>query len=269
MSINDADSDFSEAVMLRDLRRAKRRPLWVALGIIGVGAFVSGLYVLGGKSAAASELAANGYTESTIRIKGPFSFAFSGKKGTAQCQGTYERVPFSSNMLESCYDVRTTAGDPPKHTKRQMLENSLSKKYASEGFATYECPEVSASDLTVTCTIAADNGTRVPVTFKPTGTEPNVWAAWSFGIDEIYFDGPTVAAKAGEVVSNELKKKGSRQGPVALDCGSGVQATRKNEATCKATSTNAAGKRGPERVGSLTLKLNDDGSLAKWTLTGL
>jgi hypothetical protein len=72
-------------------------------------ALLFGLHVWSTRAAAASELAQRGYSEVSLKMQGPFRWGFRGRKGTAECGGTFERILFSSSMTESCFDVSPTA----------------------------------------------------------------------------------------------------------------------------------------------------------------
>lgn len=253
---------LSDDEMARAMKRANRGPLTAALALLGVALLGAAGYVIGGKQAATRELAARGYVDTAVKMTGPFAFSFSGTKAGAHCTGTFERVPFSSSLNEACFSVTPP---PPPASPRESVERSLTKKYAAEGFVTFRCPEIAPSARSADCTIAAVNGTQVPVHVVAKGAADDAWQSWSYAPTEIYFRGEEVAAKLPAALAPELKKRGL---PSALrvDCGEGLQVTRENEVVCKASA--AKNGRAP-RDGSLTLTFADDGTVAKWKLTGL
>lgn len=249
--------------MVRAMKRARRGPLYGILATVAVAGLLVGGYVLRGKHATADELAQRGYTETTVKMTGLFSFSFSGMKVGARCSGTFERIPFSTSLNEACFSV--AAPPPPPLSPRESVERSLAKKYAAEGFAAFTCPEIAAGGKSVDCTISAVNGTSVPVHVEAKGTAEDPWQSWSYAPTEIYFRGEDVATKLPTALAPELKKRGLA-GELTVDCGAGLRVTQANAVTCKAEL--ARGQR-RKREGSLTLTFADDGSISKWSLTGI
>lgn len=198
-----------------------------------------------------------------VKMTGVFTFSFSGMKAGARCSGTFERIPFSTSLNEACFTV--AAPPAPPLSPRESVERSLAKKYAAEGFAAFTCSDIAAGATSIDCTISAANGTSVPVHVEAKGTADDPWQSWSYAPTEIYFRGENVATKLPTALAPELKKRGLA-GELTVDCGAGLRVTQANAVTCKAEL--ARGPRG-KREGSLTLKFADDGSISKWSLTGI
>ena len=97
--------DPDATVMIRP-KAPSRGPVIVALGVVGCALALSVLHVLDGRSAVAAELERRGYSETALAMKGPFTWAFTGMKGRARCDGTFERVVFTKSMSETCIDTR-------------------------------------------------------------------------------------------------------------------------------------------------------------------
>lgn len=245
--------------MVRAMKRANRGPLVAFAALVGLAALGVGGYVLGGKHATVSELEGRGYAAVTVKMVGPFTFSFTGTKGAAQCSGTFQRIPFSTSLQEACF---SSAPPSPPPSARESVERSLAKKYAADGFATFTCPTLVPSDKTTECSMAAANGTTVPIHVEAKGTAEDAWQSWSYGPTEIYARGEDLATKVPSALGPELKKRGLPA--IQVDCGAGLQATRANELTCKAS----AAVKGKQREGTLTLTFADDGTIAKWGLVG-
>ncbi len=249
------DPDVDE--MVRVMKRTKRAPFVVGLVSVGIIALSVGLYVLGGRAATRSELAGRGYTEISVSSDGLFSYRYTGTKGSSACAGSFQRLPFSSSWSESCFDVT------PRPPLREQIERSLQENYAKTGFDSFACPEVPASERSVTCTLAAANGTSVQVSIAATKVAGDGrWTSWR--------STPEIRAINGEVLASELwaavTKGREGQGPnddLVIACGKGPQLLRDDTIACVAS---LRGK--TPRTGTVTVSFLKEGGY-NWKVSGI
>jgi hypothetical protein len=246
---NSPDSDVD--AMLAQMKRARRKRVFIGLSVIAGLAAVGGLQLLNVRMSAASELRHRGYSSFHLKSHGPFSLGFTGQKGTAQCGGTYERVLFSSSIQESCFDLPPPAPPAPKVSIRDDLEQSLRRKLAALGFDTFTCPDVPPGARTTTCTVSAKNGTNLSVTVTALNTDPDGgWQSWHMELASRVGNGESLAA--------DLLKSVHKQRPhsehLVFDCGTGPQVATNEAFTCEATDTKT------HRKGTITVTFDDKGS---------
>lgn len=258
MTGRDLVSD--EDTMLRDMKRANRKPLWAALGVVGMCVGAGIFWVANGHRTTTDALHANGYSEVKLQMDGPFAYTFSGTKGAATCSGRYERGFLQTNVIESC---STVSKAPPPRPLKEQIASSIQTKLAAAGFETVSCPEPVLTERALACTAIAASGAKLPVDVTATGEE-RAWSAWNFGTREAYFDAEVVSAQLEEGLPKELAKKGKRVSGLDVDCGKGVVVTTKNVAACKVKTKD---KRALEA--KLDLKFGDSGKLDSWTLDGI
>lgn len=123
----------------------------------------------------------------------------------------------------------------PKMTTRRRLEKSLRKRFADAGFTTFTCPDVGATETETTCTIAADNGVKVPSKVTRTKQdEDGTWASWVTNVDKRVISSEELAEKINDGVMAEVKKAHPKA-TAELACGTSPIVFENHKATCKLT----------------------------------
>jgi len=250
---------------VRALRRSKRAPLLVALVVLVALPLVGAAWVLRGFGAVRAQLEDQGYTSVELKIHGPFTFGFTGAKGTSTCSGTVTREPFSTSIEELCFDSSPKTPPPPPPSNRESVEKSLVEKYgAIFGFDHASCPEIAAADTKATCTLTAANGASVGavVTRTATGTAGD-WTGWHVELDHGVENGEELAKKLSKAVAASV---GARHPKIVvdLDCGKGpIVFTEGKKLACAAVSEDAKPLHATVEVTE-----KPDGGGLRWTETG-
>jgi hypothetical protein len=242
--------DHDVDLMVRGMKRANRKPLFIALGVVVGVALLGGLQVLRGRSVALQELQSRGYSELEIHMKGPFTWSFSGKKGTAECAGTIERVLFSMSISESCFDVAPAAPVPttPEH---EDLAAGIQKTLSSLPVAEVRCSPVDAGATKRTCSVRGKTGTPLEVELAKSD------GAWSIQKPARMVARETLA----EAIAKELE--GKVKAPVVVDCGAGLFGYGEGD-TLKCSGS----RKGAKAAGSLVVKFGA-GAGYTWEATGV
>lgn len=237
--------------MVRDMKRANRRPLLIAAGVAFAVVGLCGLYVLSGTSATSEELARRGYTDTVVTRKGVLAFAFNGTKGTARCSGTFERSPGSTSFLESCFDVKPAAAERPPVPENERLERGLRAQLASLAITGAHCAVIEPDAAKTTCTIEAASGPPLDLVFTKASDE------WQQDRPERVLQRATLA----ETVSKELEEKVKAK--VTVSCGEGLYGYGPGDAlSCTAQ------RRGVKKPGSIVVTFTPGGGYT-WTAKGV
>ena len=243
----EADVD----TMVRDMKRANRRPLLIAAGVIGGLAGLCGLYVMSGKSAAGEELARRGYSDTVVTRKGVFAFEFNGTKGTARCTGTFERQPGSSSFFESCFDVVPAVPEEPPVPENERLETGLRSHLKTLAITGVHCAAIAPGASTTTCTIEAAAGAPLPIVFTKTNDE------WMQDKPDRVLQRATLAETVGKELEEKVKAK------VTVSCGEGLYGYGAGDAlSCTATRT------GAKKPGTIVVTFTAGGGYT-WTAKGV
>lgn len=96
MSNDDLDPD------VQAMKRANKRPLFVALGALALALF----WVFMGFLSVRAGLEDAGYSDVSVTMNSPVEFGFTAKKGDSQCGGTVQRFPFFTSRNETCFGGR-------------------------------------------------------------------------------------------------------------------------------------------------------------------
>jgi hypothetical protein len=253
----------SDDAMIRAMKRPNRAPLFVALAAVVAVVGGAGLWTIRGFAATRAELVEKGYTDPKVKLHGPFTFGFSGKKGDSVCSGTVTRYPGSTSTEESCFDTTPPAPPPPPPlTNREQIERSLRKNYAKLGFDKFTCPEIADSDAQTKCTVAGGNGVSVTVSVERTKTgERGEWAAWTSALDATVGKGEDLSKDVTESVTKGTAKK--HHVGIEADCGKGPVLFVDGKLTCDLTTQD---KKPVHTKVVLTLQ---KGGGYKWSVTGL
>lgn len=236
--------------MVREMRRANRRPLLVGLAGLGGVLLLAAGYLLSGKSAVAHELKDRAYDTSAVRMTGPFSFAFTGTKGTATCEGTFERLPFSSSILESCLDAKLKAATPPPRPENDRLAEGLTTSFAKIAVTAVHCPAIPPGSTSVTCTLEAAAGAPAEVGFVKTDNE------WNQSKPARILQRATLAGDLTKSLQERAKVD------AIVDCGMGLFGYDPGDTlTCSTT------KKGAKKPGSVVVTFKEGGAYS-WTATG-
>ena len=229
----------------------------IALGVVGAIVLGSGLWLLKSWATARSDLIAEGYTSPKVTFQGPFTFGFTGIKGTSSCSGTMTRYPGSSSRQETCFEATPTVPPPPPLTNRQQVESSLQKNYSSYGFTTFTCPEIADADTKATCKVASED-TSVTVSVERTGLDTDgTWAKWTSKFDSFVGRGPELSADLTKSLSEKTKSK--HPSGVDVECGKGAVVFTDGKASCKFTTRDKK-----PMTGVVNLTANKDGGY-KWS----
>jgi hypothetical protein len=122
----------------------------------------------------------------------------------------------------------------PKST-RQWLEKSLRKRFAGDGFTTFTCPEVGATETETTCTIAGDNGVKVASKITRTKQdEDGTWSSWETNIDKRVISTDELVEKIHDGVMAEVTKAHPKA-TAELACGTSPIVFENHIAKCKLT----------------------------------
>jgi hypothetical protein len=237
--------------MMIAMKRANRRPLVIGAAVAGGLVLLGALYVLGGKSATGEELARRGYADAVVTMKGPFAFAFSGRKGTARCSGTYERMPGSTSLQESCFDVQPDAPAAPKVPENERLEQGLRSHLASLAITQAHCPPIAEGATKTTCSIQGATGTPLELVFTKTNDE------WSQDRPDRVLQRATLAEMVGKEIEEKVKA------PVTVDCGVGLYGYAAGDAlSCTTT------RKGSKSAGSVVVTFTAGGGYT-WKAKGV
>ncbi len=242
----EADVD----AMVRDMKRANRKPLLIGLGVLASIGLSFGLYVLNGRSAAASELARRGYSQTAIKMRGPFTWAFTGQKGTAQCGGTFERILFSTSISESCFDISPAKVTKPARPEHEILADGLRAQLSSLSVVATHCAAIDPGATKTTCTVEGPGGPAIEVLVAKSGGD------WKMDRPARILSRATLA----ESLSKELQEKAKT--PIAVDCGLGLFGYGEGD-----TLTCTASRKGAKKPGSMTVTFGAEGGY-KWKATG-
>lgn len=238
-------------VMVGRMKRANRAPIFAALALVAGAATLAGLVVLRGRAAAASELKHRGYSATQLTMRGPFTWGFSGTKGTAECGGSIEKIFFSTSIEESCFDVKPAPRSAPARPANELLQEGLRKQFAEIAVTSVRCPSIDPGAVTATCTAAADAGEPIDVVVEKANGD------WTIRTPEQVILRPTLSAG----LTNELRAKAKKG--VFVDCGAGLFGySAGDELTC------VAGRKGAKKPGRMTVVFKADGSYT-WTATGI
>lgn len=212
--------------MMRDMKRAKRTPLFIGLGIVGALVLAFGFYVISGRAAAASELTQRGYSQTKLTMNDPFTWGFTGRKGTSECGGTFQRVPFSTSITESCFDTSPPAPKAPVRPEHEVLADGFRSLLAglSTSPITTQCNRIEPGATSATCTATTEGHPPVEVIFAKKGED------WTM-------DRPSrILSKngLGDSISKELREKTKK--PSVVDCGTGLMGYSEGDTlTCTAS----------------------------------
>lgn len=247
-----------DAALLREMKRTNKTPLFIGLGVIALILVGSGLWVLSGFAAVRSTMKENGYTNLKVSVKGPFTYSFSGRKGTSTCAGTVTRFPGSVSTEEFC--VADLISTPPPNNRAEV-EGSLKRNYEKDAFDTYSCPDIQSYDQSVTCIVSASNGASVEVRVdRKTLDTDGSWGTWSMEPKSPVANAEKVAADLKPDLQKALQKK--RPGATLdVDCGKGPLVFVDNKASCKVMTHEAKPK-----DTTVAIELDKDRNF-KWTIT--
>jgi hypothetical protein len=251
---------------LRALKKSKRAPIFITLGVLVAIPILGAAYVARGYMAVRADLEGQGYTAIELKLHGPFTFGFSGTKGTTSCSGTITRVPFSTSTQEICFDLTPkTPAAPPPPSNRESVEASLVEKYnAMLGFDHASCPEIANADTTAACTLSASNGASVVANVSRTaaGTAGD-WTSWHVVLGRQVENAEKLAANTSKAVAESVKKRHPNI-VIDLDCGKGpIVFTTDKKVTCTAVSED------PKPLhGTVEIVEKPDGGGLRWTETG-
>jgi hypothetical protein len=145
----------------------------------------------------------------------------------------------------------------PKSTTRQRLEKSLRKRFADTGFTTFTCPEVGSTESETTCTIAADNGAKLPSKITRTKQdEDGTWSSWETNVDKRVISTDELAEKIHDGVMAEVKKAHPKA-TAELACGTSPIVFENHIARCKLTLHD------PDKV--VDIKIDDSKDAFDWS----
>ncbi len=200
-------------------KKSNRRPLWLGLGVVVATLGLAGGYSVSQGGAVRRDLERDGYTNVTIKVKGPFEYEFSGTKASSQCSGHVTRMPFSSSSNELCASTAPPAPPkPPPRPQAEVLAENLKKLFSDRGLpVTAHCPEVAKDAVKLTCSVAMESGTPLDLELGKDGGD------WSV-------KRPTQIisrARMSGDISKELE--GKFKSPVAVDCGAGLLGYEAND----------------------------------------
>ena len=100
MSLPDDDPDIVA------LKRANRRPYFIALGVAGLVVLWVLVKLVTGKAEVRSSLEEQGFTDVELHMNGVFDYGFTAKKGDSTCGGSVTKLPFSSSQQFSCFSAK-------------------------------------------------------------------------------------------------------------------------------------------------------------------
>lgn len=252
--------------MVRQMKRANRKPIFIVLGLLAAAVVASGVFVLSNFSGARSALVAQGYSDVHVKLTGPITFSFDAKRGTSSCSGTVTRMPWSTSIQELCFDTAPpTPSAPPRAaplTNRQQVEATLSTNYTKRGFDGFVCPEIADGDATAACTVTAkSNGASVVVTATVTKHDTDgTWGEWEMKPAQPVELGSQLVTELSPAITTAVQKRYPKA-TLEIDCGPGPVVFADNKATCKAVLHD------PNKTTDLLL--THKGTSTNWSLKGL
>lgn len=140
----------------------------------------------------------------------PFTWGFTGRKGTSECGGTFQRVPFSTSITESCFDTSPPAPKTPVRPQHEVLADGFRSLLAglSTSPITTQCNRIEPGATSATCTATTEGHPPVEVVFAKKG-------------DDWTMDRPSRILSRnglGDSISNELREKRKKPSAV-VGCG--------------------------------------------------
>lgn len=237
---------------IQAMKRANRKPLWITLAVLAGGAASFGLWVLSGLGSVRSTLEAEGHTEIEVKIKTPFEFGYTSKKGTLSCGGSITRLPGSTQRTGSCFGVTAPEPKPkPERPQGEVIAEWLRTRFPKLPVSDAHCPVIAPGVTKATCTLESDAGAPLELAMEREGD------VWSIKKPARILARATFADSLGEDVGKKIKAQ------VAVDCGSGLFGYSEGEKlTCSAT------RKGAKKAGSVEITFAGDGSY-KWSATGV
>jgi hypothetical protein len=238
---------------LAALRKANRRPLWIGLGVVGGAVLIAGVWVAAGAGDVRAALEAEGHTDVDVKIRTPFEYGYTAKKGSASCGGTFTRLPFSTSRSGSCFGVSSEAPRPPAPAlpEGERLAAKLRTQFPKLPVSGARCPVIEPGATRVTCAIEADAGAPLDVDLEKKGDE------WSIRSPQRIL----VRDKLASSLSDELQQK--LKAPVVVDCGTGLFGySEKDRLTCSASRV------GAKKAGAVVLTFQADGGYS-WKAGGV
>src|SRR5262245_58141210 len=110
---------------LAAMKKANRRPLWIGLGAAGGALLLGGMWVLEGAGAVRASLEADGHSDVEVKIRSPFEYGYTSKKGTMVCGGSVTRLPFSTSQEGGCFGVGSSEKPRPARPENEVLAEKL------------------------------------------------------------------------------------------------------------------------------------------------
>lgn len=235
---------------IQALKKANRRPLWIGLGVVGGAVACFGLWVLGGASAVHRALEADGHTEIEVKMRSPFDYGYTSKKGAMICGGSFTRLPFSTSQSGTCMGT-AEAKPTPARPQHEVLAESLRAQFPTLPVVDARCATIEPGASKVTCALESDAGAPLEIALEKDGSD------WKIKSPE------SILARAAlsDTLAEELGQKAKAE--VSVDCGAGLFGYSGGEhLTCTAT------RKGAKKAGSLEITFAADGSYT-WKATGI
>ena len=257
-------NELDDAEMARAMKRGNRKPLYVALGVLGVLIVLVAASVGRARSGALSELERQGFTNVKLQMKGPFTFAFDGTKGDSKCSGSITKTPVTMSMDQMCF---SQTPPPPKRSTKEVLDSSMLKDLVAEGFDKIECADVPAIESKTTCVVSASNGTvdTMDVTVKDRNADGS-WHTFSWKPQKLYYVGTKLAEQVKGFLPDELAKQKAKVKDLEIDCGQGMQVVENGKVACRVTNNFVPKK---PKIGAVDLDFSPEGKITHWTTKGL
>lgn len=224
------------------MKRVNRKPLWIGLGAVGGAALLAGLWILNGARAVRASLEADGHSDVEVKIRGPFDYGYTSKKGTMVCGGSITRLPFSTSHQSGCFGT----GDPkpkPARPEHEVLARQLREQFPALPIAEARCAPIEPGATKVTCTLESDAGAPLDLQLEKSGGN------WKIKTPQRIVPRETLAGE----LAVELQKK--VKAAVTVDCGSGLFGFSEGvHLDCAAT------RKGAKKAGSIAVTFGDGGS---------
>src|SRR5277367_5360294 len=200
------------------LKKANRRPLWVALGVVAGTLGAVGLWVLQGIGAVRAELEGNGYTDVVVKMTGPFDYSIAYTNRGSTCSGHYTRLPFSKSQTGMCFESDTKTPPPPARPENEVLADDLRPRFQSLPVTDVRCVKIEPGAQHVTCTLTGDAGAPLDLALEKSGD-----GSWEIKSPRRVGSRATLAAELAEDIPKKTKH------PVDVDCGSGLFGESEND----------------------------------------
>jgi hypothetical protein len=254
----------NDDALLRQMKRGNRTPLYVVLAIAAGSLFATGSFVVRNYFGVRSDLSEKGYKDLKVKFVGPFTFGFTGTKGSSECGGTITRYPFSGSEDETCFDTTPREPPPPPLTNRQEVEGSIKKNYAKRGFDHFTCPDIADADTKVTCKVTAPNGCSVDVNVERTKVgSRGEWSEWSSSPATPIVDGEKLDADLMPLILDAVKARRPKL-ELDIDCGKGPIVFVDGKLTCQLVTHD------PKPLHTtVLLTMKDDKGGYNWSVKGL